>query len=117
MGWKEDATNAGDHYTRNRIRHHLLPLAEREVCEGAVENMGRAADILSDTEDFVQREAAAAYVVCVTKTAPERLVIPVEKFCSSIRFYREGCCFWHLRSWREQKGSFGGAHSRHAVFV
>lgn len=80
MGWKEDATNAGDHYTRNRIRHHLLPLAEREVCEGAVENMGRAADILSDTEDFVQREAAAAYVACVTKTAPERLVIPVEKF-------------------------------------
>ena len=80
MGWKEDATNAGDHYTRNRIRHHLLPLAEREVCEGAVENMGRAADILSDTEDFVQREAAAAYAACVTKTAPERLVIPMEKF-------------------------------------
>ncbi|MGN1147993.1 MAG: TilS substrate C-terminal domain-containing protein, partial [Lachnospiraceae bacterium] len=52
-------------YTRNRIRHHILPFAEKEIAGGAVANMGRAADILVETEDFVRQETQKAYRDCV----------------------------------------------------
>ncbi len=51
-----DATNEGDAYTRNRIRHHILPCAEREVCPGAVSHMNELADILSETEEYLEEQ-------------------------------------------------------------
>ncbi|MBO5166485.1 MAG: tRNA lysidine(34) synthetase TilS [Lachnospiraceae bacterium] len=68
INWCIDSTNEEDTYTRNRIRHHILPFAEEAVSGGAVTNMGRAADILAETEDFVQKETHKAYTDCVTDT-------------------------------------------------
>lgn len=67
MTWCIDSTNEEDTYTRNRIRHHIFPFVEKEIAGGAVSNMGRAADILSETEDFVQKEARKAYNVCAVQ--------------------------------------------------
>lgn len=64
MGWCIDSTNAEDTYTRNRIRHHILPFAEKEVAGGAIANMGRAADILAETEDYIRQETGKAYQAC-----------------------------------------------------
>ncbi len=80
MGWREDSTNKEDDYTRNRIRHYILPYAEENVAAGAIANMGRAADILSETEDFVKTQAEAAYNACVEKADTENtLVLSAEK--------------------------------------
>lgn len=68
INWCIDRTNEEDTYTRNRIRHHILPFAEEAVSGGAVTNMGRAADILAETEDFVQKETHKAYTDCATET-------------------------------------------------
>ncbi len=65
MSWCIDHTNEEDTYTRNRIRHHILPFAEKEIADGAVANMGRAADIMEETRDFVQGEAQRAYSDCL----------------------------------------------------
>ena len=67
MSFCMDNTNEGDAYTRNRIRHHILPFAEKEVAAGAVANMGRAADILGETEDFIRQESGRAYENCCLK--------------------------------------------------
>lgn len=63
--WCTDSTNLEDTYTRNRIRHHVLPCLEKEISSSAVYNMGKAADILSETEDFIQIETEKAYRDCV----------------------------------------------------
>ena len=75
MGWCEDATNAQDTYTRNRIRQHVLPYAEENVAAGAVANMGRAADILAETEDFVKSQTREAYTECVERKVGQAEII------------------------------------------
>lgn len=65
LSWREDATNGEDAYARNRIRHHILPFAEQEICSGAAAHMGELADLLAETEDYLSRETKRLYESCV----------------------------------------------------
>ena len=65
LGWREDGTNGEDIYARNKIRHHILPFAQREICDGAVSHMGELADILAETENYLARETERLYDIYV----------------------------------------------------
>lgn len=65
ISWCEDATNEEDDYTRNRIRHHILPFAEEQICSGAVLHMCRTAELLSETERYLQQQTEQVYQNCV----------------------------------------------------
>ena len=60
-----DSTNEEDAYTRNKIRHHMISYAETQICGNAVEHMSAAADILAETDDYVQRQTHTAYEKCL----------------------------------------------------
>ena len=60
-----DGTNREDAYTRNRIRHHILPFAEQQVSAGAVVHMCRTADMLSEIEDYLKIQTDEAMESCV----------------------------------------------------
>ncbi len=62
-----DATNEGDAYTRNRIRHHILPYVEREIVSGCVQHMGQTAETLRETEDYLEQQTAAALGQCAER--------------------------------------------------
>ncbi len=59
ISWQEDITNEGDKYTRNKIRHHILPYAEAEIAEGAVDHIHRSAELLRETEDYLAQQTVA----------------------------------------------------------
>ena len=61
LDWREDSTNGEDAYARNKIRHHILPYAKREICGGAVSHMGELADLLAETENYLARETEKLY--------------------------------------------------------
>ena len=65
LEYRTDCTNDGDEYTRNRIRHHILPYAEQQICSGAVAHMGELADILAETEDYLTKQTERIYEICV----------------------------------------------------
>lgn len=48
-----DSSNLEDHYTRNRIRHHVLPVLEEKVNPQAVGHMAEAARLLIQAEDYL----------------------------------------------------------------
>ncbi|HEU5401977.1 MAG TPA: tRNA lysidine(34) synthetase TilS [Terriglobales bacterium] len=52
QGWREDATNADVAYTRNRIRHELLPLIERNYNPNVREVLAEVAEIARDEDAF-----------------------------------------------------------------
>ena len=74
-----DATNEKDAYTRNRIRHHILPYAEKEIASGCVGHMAQTAQLLRETEDYLEERAREALQICA-EGAPPRFCIDVEAF-------------------------------------
>lgn len=50
--------NADDRFTRNRMRHTLLPLIEREFNPTVAENLSELAEIARGEEDYWENEAA-----------------------------------------------------------
>lgn len=61
----QDRTNEEDLYTRNKIRHHILPYAEQEICSGSVMHMGELADILTETERYLENQTGKLYQIYV----------------------------------------------------
>ena len=77
-----DSTNNGDSYTRNRIRHHILPVAEQEVSNRTVAHMCRTADTLSELEEYLKLQTYEARKICVeplTENAAQ-FTVNVERF-------------------------------------
>lgn len=88
IAYCRDSTNDTDDYTRNRIRRHILPYAEREICGGAAAHLCRTADIFIEIEDYMEEQFRQARELCVTQEdhrlliccpAFERLHIAVQK--------------------------------------
>ena len=60
-----DKTNEEDTYTRNRIRHHILPEAVRQINEKAIEKMNDTAEQICLAEDYIGISVNDAYGECV----------------------------------------------------
>lgn len=60
QSWREDESNADSHFTRNRVRHHLLPLLERDYNPSLRRVLSETAEVARGEEeyweDFLDRE-------------------------------------------------------------
>ena len=80
IAWREDSTNGEDAYTRNRIRHHILPVAEGQICNGSVRHICNTADELGQIEDYLKQETRAAEQTCLERDREgRRMVFCVEE--------------------------------------
>ncbi len=55
LAHREDATNTDTRFTRNRIRHELLPLLEREYNPAIRDVLARTAEILRDEDELLAK--------------------------------------------------------------
>ena len=58
QAWRDDATNLSTKFTRNRVRHLLLPLLEKEFNPSVAETLGDVAQIARGEEDYWDNEVA-----------------------------------------------------------
>ncbi len=61
IGFCIDHTNYEDTYTRNKIRRHILAYAEENICVKSVGHMNRTAEMLAETEEFLQEQTRQTY--------------------------------------------------------
>lgn len=73
--WREDTSNEDDHYLRNRIRHHLMPVLDaispsyRHVIERHIENMQGASLLYKEYVDLLRAK----------HVKPEKNLIMIDK--------------------------------------
>lgn len=82
ISYRTDSTNNEDSYTRNRIRHHILPVAEQEVSAGTIAHMCYTADMLSELEEYLELQTYEAEKSCVEPFTADsaQLRVNVERF-------------------------------------
>jgi tRNA(Ile)-lysidine synthase len=62
--WREDTTNIDPCFTRNRIRHELLPLIERHYSPGIATLLSGMAEIARNEQDYWDIRSAALFAQC-----------------------------------------------------
>ncbi len=58
QNWREDSTNADHTFTRNRLRHLVLPLLEKEFNPAIAESLAELAEIARGEEEYWDNEVA-----------------------------------------------------------
>lgn len=61
-----DQTNFEDNYTRNKIRHHILPVADKDISTGAVSHIQEACDKIQEAYQLIDDLCSSAYQRCVS---------------------------------------------------
>jgi tRNA(Ile)-lysidine synthase len=72
LAWRDDATNAGDRYARNRVRHGLVPALEA-IHPAAAANVLRTAALLRDEAEVLDA------LVAEQLDGPDRRTIPLDR--------------------------------------
>lgn len=65
--WREDASNASDKYSRNQIRHHVVPVLEA-INPGLMQTLPRSLSQLRAAEAILQQDLAASFQRCTQPT-------------------------------------------------
>lgn len=77
-----DETNAETEYTRNRLRHLVLPVLEREVNTQSVKHMNETMRQMLEVREYMESQARAALPECVAWEPEGHCLIYEEHFGS-----------------------------------
>ena len=111
--WCEDATNEEDDYSRNRIRHNILPYAEEQIAPGAVNNICRTADLLQEMNGFVGQETKKAWLDCIQESGiaeKKSICFDCEKFSSYHSFLQKNMLLHALEQLTPHRKDMGAVH-------
>ena len=83
-----DASNDKDDYSRNKIRHHILPYVEKEIVANTVEHMNRTAQLLEDAWEYIVLQTNEAYDRCVI-LEQKGISVNIHKLCKEAAFLQK----------------------------
>lgn len=105
QAWREDATNADPAFTRNRIRHDLLPRLAADYNPGIVEALVAQAELFADIDAHLTAEAEAwlAAHAPAPRAADVPLRLPVAPLAAAARPLR--AAIWRAAAQRLATGT------------
>ncbi|MBI3091547.1 MAG: tRNA lysidine(34) synthetase TilS [Candidatus Tectomicrobia bacterium] len=106
----EDPSNALPHYLRNRIRHHLLPLLEREYQPKVRQRLLELAQISQIDEEFLSWHTLTAVQQLVRGDPRQGLSLPVAALRHLPLAVLNRVILWCFASLSAPEASCGAAH-------
>jgi tRNA(Ile)-lysidine synthase len=83
LAFRTDSSNMKDYYTRNFIRHNILPPVKKEVNPNIVPTLNRSADLFRELEAFLAYTARQHYELLVAKKTDEELHLSISRLRSN----------------------------------
>ena len=80
QNFRIDSTNLDNEYTRNRLRNVVFPYLEENVNLHSIENISSMAQMVSEAEDFIDRQAIVAKSKCVSINEDKAHTINIHLF-------------------------------------
>lgn len=77
--YREDKSNADPRFTRNKIRHQLIPLIEKEYNPNISQTLSLNREVIRDDYDFIKESARVLFAAMVVEKNHD-LVIDLDKF-------------------------------------
>ncbi len=97
---REDSTNLAQDFTRNRLRHDLLPKLARDYNPRIVDALLRLAELAGDAQQIIDVEAAALAARCVVVADAQRIVLSTGPCQATPYLVREMLiALWQAQSW------------------
>lgn len=86
LRWREDESNDWLDYTRNKIRHKLIPTLENEYSPAVKENVQRITTFLQGADEFIQERISELSEMIINKESPESYTININILNSNNKF-------------------------------
>lgn len=83
LAFRTDSSNKKDTYTRNYIRHHILPLVKEQVNPNVVQTLHRSAELFRELEVFLTYTARQNFELMIAKRTEEELHLSIPRLRSS----------------------------------
>ena len=99
--WRTDSSNLSDSYTRNRIRHHVLPLMEQQIHAGAVRHICETASQARQAEAYLREMAVQDLLTIRRECGTDKLVLDAELLASWPALRQEYALREAMRCWYE----------------
>jgi len=99
--WKNDSTNASAAFTRNRIRHDLLPLLERDFNPQVSTAVLRLSQLAGEAQEMVDGVIANTLAACRSLKSNDEIVLKIGELVAQPEFLiRElMIAIWRERGW------------------
>jgi tRNA(Ile)-lysidine synthase len=89
LSWREDPTNAGTDYTRNAVRHRIVPLI-KEICNpGVTPTLLRTAVLFRELGEYLAGQAAKVSSSIIARSGDGAIILNRDLLLAQPRFLRE----------------------------
>lgn len=108
---REDSSNTKDYYTRNFIRHTMLPQIQERINPGAINALNRSAEIFQELSSFINDEVKILYSNVAKNFDGEKLVLDIFKLKNSLLFIQENIVINALKDFVHGEVDYAKVHA------
>jgi len=83
LAFRTDSSNAKDYYTRNFVRHNIVPPVKKEVNPNLVLTLSRTADLFRELEAFLTYTARQNFELLIAKKTDDELHLSISRLRSN----------------------------------